>query len=111
MEMEDFSAHLLDDEQMAIAEAEAEAAEGNQCCPACGTLSTSPHPWKQGRCVKFVRANKDEFCHCVHLLLYGEQTWAASWQPRGKQERGPIFGSESRLSLSLSHFQDHNQPH
>ena len=77
--MDDITEHLLDDESLAMAA----ASEDDQCCPVCGTLSSSPHPFKAGAAVAFVRTNKYEFCHGIHMLLHGEQPWGDSWQPMG----------------------------
>lgn len=48
-------------------------------CRLCLTVSTTSHPFRQGT-IPFSRKGKDQFCHAVHMLCYGEIAWSESSQ-------------------------------
>jgi len=72
--MEDFGLAdvLMDDEELAT------AGNDEDACPICESCTSTKHPWRANASVAFPRRNKDEFCHAVHLLVYGEQLWAVA---------------------------------
>ena len=47
-------------------------------CAGCLSDSSSPHPVKSNAKLGFIRKAKCEICHVVHLVEYGETSWAAS---------------------------------
>ena len=52
-------------------------ADMEQVCRICGTKDTSRHPYED-RLIHFPRINKCEWCHVVHMLLYGEVVFTDS---------------------------------
>ena len=54
-------------------------------CPMCACTAVSTYPTKS-RKMKFVRVNKDELCHMIHMIFYGEMMWSETWMLQDSQK-------------------------
>ena len=73
----DVSQHLVD-------EMDTEHHEDEEQCPLCNCTSRTPHPFKAGEYIKFIRG-RDEFCHVGHCLCHGELPWREPCQNQWKR--------------------------